>query len=84
MDPWFTNDERAALMENSRRSLAGDDLDPVPPALIYQPDGRGRWLITELAEDDDTAWGLCDAGIACRRRERSAWPNSPRAANRLA
>ena len=61
---WWTPDEIRQLEENGRRSAAGEHVDPVPPALLVQRDGRGRWLLTEIdPEHPDLAYGLCDAGI---------------------
>ena len=63
-DRWFTPEEIAELTDNGRRALAGEEVDPAPPALLYAPDGRQRWLITELHPDQgDLAYGLCDLGI---------------------
>lgn len=61
---WFTDAEIAELTANGRRALDGEATDPVPPALIRAPDGKQRWLITELhPEQRDLAYGLCDLGI---------------------
>lgn len=36
--------------------------DPVPVLKLYNPLGPGRWLITEIGEDADSLFGLCDLG----------------------
>lgn len=56
-------EQRAAMLENGRRSAAGEDIDPVPVVRLFAPDGGQSWLLTELAEDLDTAYGLCDLAI---------------------
>lgn len=63
-DKWYSPDEIAELIANGRRALAGEDIDPVPPALLFAPDGKARWMITELHPDfGDMGYGLCDLGI---------------------
>jgi len=62
----FTQADIAAMKDNGVRSMAGDTIDPVPPAMLWMPDGRQRWLLTEIYPyDDDMAYGLCDLGIGC-------------------
>jgi len=58
-----TAEQREALLENGRLTAAGEDIDPVPVVRLFAPDGAQSWLLTELAEDQDTAYGLCDLGI---------------------
>lgn len=62
-ETWFGPEEIDELIANGRRALAGEDVDPVPPALLFAPDGKARWLITELQPDSDIGYGLCDLGI---------------------
>lgn len=59
----ITDEQREALLKNGRRTAAGEDLDPVPVVRLRAPDGPQQWLLTELADDGDTAYGLCDLGI---------------------
>lgn len=60
----FTEEEREQLLDNGRRSAAGEDIDPVPPVLLAMSDSRARWLITEIdPEQPDMAYGLVDLGI---------------------
>jgi len=62
----FTQADIAAMKDNGVRSMAGETIDPVPPAMLWMPDGRQRWLLTEIYPyDDDMAYGLCDLGIGC-------------------
>jgi len=36
--------------------------DAVPVVKFFYPAGAGTWLFTELDEDGDTLFGLCDPG----------------------
>lgn len=36
------------------------DGDPIPVLKLFNPAGPGTWLITEIADDGDTLFGLCD------------------------
>lgn len=38
------------------------DTDHTPVVKFFNPLGAGRWLFTELMEDGDTLFGLCDLG----------------------
>lgn len=49
------DDLRPILLANGAR-----DGDPVPVLKLFNPAGPGTWLITELADDGDTMFGLCD------------------------
>jgi len=48
-------DLRPTLIANSLR-----DGDHVPVLKLFNPVGPGTWLITELGDDGDTLFGLCD------------------------
>lgn len=39
--------------------------DHVPVLKLFNPIGAGTWLLTELARDNDTAFGLCDLDTGC-------------------
>lgn len=49
------DDLRPTLIANGLR-----DGDPVPVLKLFNPVGPGTWLITELGDDGDTLFGLCD------------------------
>lgn len=51
---------RAELLENARV-----DADRVPVLKLFNPAGPGTWLITEMAADGDTLFGLCDLDMGC-------------------
>ncbi|MGF7151470.1 hypothetical protein FHS96_005136 [Sphingomonas zeicaulis] len=39
--------------------------DPRPALKLFNPLGAATWLASELADDDDTLFGLADLGIGC-------------------
>ena len=62
----LTKDLTAKLIANrSRRQLGGSvsDLDHRPVVKFFNPCGAGTWLFSELDEDGDTLFGLCDLGM---------------------
>jgi len=65
----LTPDLRFALRANdiSRRACDtnGARFDPPPVIKLFNPLGAATWLATELAEDDDTLFGLADLGFGC-------------------
>lgn len=60
---------RFALRANdiNRRAAdqKGERFDPVPVLKLFNPLGAATWLATELADDDDTLFGLADLGFGC-------------------
>ena len=60
---------RFALRANdiNRRAAEakGEHFDPVPVLKLFNPLGAATWLATELANDDDTLFGLADLGFGC-------------------
>lgn len=55
--------QRAQLLANGRdAALNGDGSAFVPVVKFFTPDAAGKWLITEMMEDGDTLFGLCDLG----------------------
>src|SRR5512145_273390 len=60
----ITHEQREAMLENGRRSAAGQDVDPLPVVKLFTPDAGATWLLTELdPQDPDIAFGLCDLGL---------------------
>ncbi len=39
--------------------------DHVPVVKFFNPAGSGTWLFSELDDDGDTLFGLCDLGFGC-------------------
>jgi hypothetical protein len=52
---------------NRRAAQRGEKPEPdhVPVLKLFNPVGAATWLATELAEDDDTLFGLADLGFGC-------------------
>lgn len=55
----ITEAQRAELVKNAGLR----DADPRPPLKLFNPCGAATWLFTELGEDGDTLFGLCDLGF---------------------
>lgn len=53
----ITKSIEAALIKNR------DAENAKPVVKFFNPCGRGTWLISEIAEDGDTMYGLCDLGM---------------------
>lgn len=62
----LTTHQKAIMIENGRKSAAGDEIDPFPVVKLFMPISGMTWLLTELDPDDgDRAFGLCDLGMGC-------------------
>jgi Protein of unknown function (DUF2958) len=56
----LTQDQRASLIANGKSRG-----DHVPIVKFFNPAGSGTWLFSELGEDGDILFGLCDLGFGC-------------------
>jgi Protein of unknown function (DUF2958) len=56
----LTQDQRNRLIANGK---SRDDHAPV--VKLFSPVGAATWLFSELDEDGDTLFGLCDLGFGC-------------------
>ena len=56
----LTQDQRARLIANGK--TPGDH---APIVKFFSPVGAATWLFSELDEDADTLFGLCDLGFGC-------------------
>jgi hypothetical protein len=56
----LTQDQRARLIANGK--CRGDH---APVVKFFSPVGAATWLFSELDEDGDTLFGLCDLGFGC-------------------
>ena len=56
----LTQDQRARLIANGQSRG-----DHVPVVKFFNPVGAGTWLFSELDEDGDSLFGLCDLGFGC-------------------
>ena len=50
------------LVTNSK---APDGTDHVPVVKFFDPAGAATWLVTEVMDDQDSLFGLCDLGMGC-------------------
>ena len=60
--------QREMLLSNGALNLAhrfedGNTEDFRPVVKLFNPCGAATWLLSELDEDGDTAFGLCDLGM---------------------
>lgn len=63
MTKLITDEQRAQLLANGRRSIENDGFDPYPVVKLFTPNAGATWLLTEIDPDDqDRAFGLCDLG----------------------
>lgn len=56
---------RAMLRAQARTSAEMSGHDPCPIAKFFNSLGAATWLVTELAQDGDTLFGLADLGFGC-------------------
>ena len=56
----LTQDQRERLIANGK--CGGDH---VPVVKFFSPVGAATWLFSELDDDGDTLFGLCDLGFGC-------------------
>ena len=54
------DDIRARLLANG---AAETETDHYPVVKLFNPCGAATWIITEMMEDGDTLFGLCDLGF---------------------
>nr|WP_278434373.1 DUF2958 domain-containing protein [Brucella anthropi] len=57
----LTRELKAHLRHNADISERSET-DHKPVVKLFTPDAQATWLITELAADEDTLFGLCDLG----------------------
>ncbi|MGJ7484472.1 DUF2958 domain-containing protein [Variovorax sp. LT2P21] len=51
------------MLANGTARARGDAADPLPVVKLHTLDAHATWLLTELADDGDTAYGLIDMGL---------------------
>lgn len=61
----MTEAQRKKLIQNYQKNCtqANDPVDFYPVLKLFSPIGGATWLLTELDEDGDTLFGLCDLGL---------------------
>lgn len=55
--------QRSEMLANGAARARGEAVDPLPVAKLHTLDAHATWLLTELADDGDTAYGLFDLGL---------------------
>jgi hypothetical protein len=56
-------EQMTKLKANGSKSATGADGSAFEPVVkFFMPGGGATWLITEIADDGDTLFGLCDLG----------------------
>lgn len=60
---FITEAQREQLIAHGRASRASDDFDPYPVVKLFTPDAGATWLLSELDETGQVAFGLCDLGL---------------------
>lgn len=62
----FTAAQLAKLRKQGEAAArTGDGTNHVPVVKLFCPWGAATWLISEIDEDGDTLFGLCDLGHGC-------------------
>ena len=57
----LTAEQRRKLLENGKLRPNASEVKPV--VKFFNPCGAATWLFTELDENGDTLYGLCDLGM---------------------
>lgn len=60
----LTRELKNQLRHNAKISEIHDQ-DHMPVVKFFTPDANATWLFSELADDGDTLFGLCDLGHGC-------------------
>jgi hypothetical protein len=60
---FLSDAQRALLIANGRRAQVHEDFDPLPVVKLFTPDAGATWLLSELDEAGEVAYGLCDLGM---------------------
>lgn len=61
----FTNAQEAVLRRNGEATARTKEGNHSPVVKFFCPWGAATWLITDLDEDGDRMFGLCDLGHGC-------------------
>lgn len=60
---FLSDEQRAVMLAHGATRRRGEAIDPWPVLKLHTLDAGAVWLLTELADDGDTAFGLCDSGM---------------------
>ena len=66
-DTHHQSTNRTAPRQRQRAAIDRQDqvLDFKPAVKLFTPDAQCTWLLTEIDEGTDLAFGLCDLGLGC-------------------
>ncbi len=59
---FLTEQQRSQMLANGAARARGEVIDPLPVVKLYTLDAGAAWLLSDLDDDGDRAYGLCDAG----------------------
>ena len=59
----ITKAQHEQLRSNNTRQVEDENFDPKPVVKLFFPASAATWLLTDLDEDGDRAFGLCDLGF---------------------
>ena len=60
---FLTDQQRREMLANGAARAYGNADDPLPVVKLHTLDAHASWLLTDLADDGDTAFGLIDMGL---------------------
>jgi hypothetical protein len=60
---FLTEQQRTEMLANGAARARGEAVDPFPVVKLHTLDAHATWLLSELASDEDTAYGLVDVGL---------------------
>lgn len=59
----LTDQQRGEMLANGAARARRESVDPLPVVKLHTLDAHATWLLTDLAADGDTAYGLIDLGL---------------------
>ena len=59
----LTQTQKNQLRLNNKITIENENHNPVPVVKLFKPWGSATWLLTELDDNEDIAFGLCDLGM---------------------
>ena len=61
----LTKADKDKLLGNAKAAEIDPNRDFVPVVKFFTPWANCTWLLTELEDNEDIAFGLCDLGVGC-------------------
>ena len=59
----LTQPQIKQLRLNHKITIENENHNPIPVVKLFNPWGSATWLLTELDNNEDIAFGLCDLGM---------------------